>query len=207
VKHELLFAAHQPLHFTRGYVWTPLFLLGASELARDFDKLSSRTMWRRVVLGLLVSGFLADNVTWFASLWVPAATGRKPLGFYVSAPQRDVFGFLGRPEFADALVLSTDRMISYPATVYTPLRAWTSHPFNTPNFVEKEVVLRDFYTRGRMFDGWRGRKVLSVIDARFDSTFGPRAVQLGFNKVYENNAYVVYVHEPEATIPAPPGDG
>ena len=30
--HEWLLAAHQPLHFTRGYLWMPLFLLGAPVL-------------------------------------------------------------------------------------------------------------------------------------------------------------------------------
>ena len=206
VKHELLFTAHQPLHFTRGYVWTPLFLLGAPVLATVFDRLSSRPRWQQVVLGLLVCGFLADNVVWFASLCVPAVTGRKPLGFYLSAAQRDVFAYLERPEFAGTLVVSTDRMISYGTTVYTPLRAWTSHPFNTPNYVEKEMVLIDFYKRGQMFDGWRGRRVLSIIDAGLASALGPRAEQVGFHKAYENRAYVVYVHEPEATEPSPPGE-
>ena len=37
VKHDLLIPPHQPVHFTRGYVWMPLFLLAAPLIRHFFE--------------------------------------------------------------------------------------------------------------------------------------------------------------------------
>jgi hypothetical protein len=66
VKHELFMPARQPLHFTRGYVWMPLALLGLPLLQRILIALADR-LSRTGLAVVLAAGILAmsiDNATW-----------------------------------------------------------------------------------------------------------------------------------------------
>lgn len=63
-KHELLIKPIQPLHFTRGYVWTPLFLLGAPVLVDLLGAASRIAMARLAVPAAIVALLLLDNAVW-----------------------------------------------------------------------------------------------------------------------------------------------
>lgn len=66
VKHELFMPAKQPLHFTRGYVWMPLLMLGLPLLQRILIALSDR-LSRPGLAAVLAAGILAisiDNAMW-----------------------------------------------------------------------------------------------------------------------------------------------
>jgi hypothetical protein len=66
VKHELFMPARQPLHFTRGYVWMPLMLLGLPLLQRILitlaDRLSRPAFVTVAAAGMLVMSI--DSGTW-----------------------------------------------------------------------------------------------------------------------------------------------
>jgi len=66
VKHELFMPARQPLHFTRGYVWMPLMLLGLPLLQRILialaDRLSRPAFVAVATVGMLVTSI--DSGTW-----------------------------------------------------------------------------------------------------------------------------------------------
>jgi hypothetical protein len=157
--HEFAMDPIQPAHFTRGYVWTPLFLLGAPVLMKLMA-----TLWssRRRVLGPLavaaiVGLFIADNALWLA-------TRTAPLGVYTTADQRELLSWMGAPELRGAVVLAEQPEIGYLATVYTPLRAWHSHLFNTPHGRERRQEARAFFQDGTFLDEWRGMRMLIVYD-------------------------------------------
>jgi hypothetical protein len=66
VKHELFMPARQPLHFTRGYVWMPLALLGLPLLQQiliaSADRLSRPAMTAVAAAGMLLMSI--DSATW-----------------------------------------------------------------------------------------------------------------------------------------------
>jgi hypothetical protein len=157
--HEFAMKPIQPAHFTRGYVWMPLFLLGAPVLMRLM-----LTLWssRRRVLGPLgaaamVGLFVADNALWLA-------TREGPLGVYKTADQRELLAWMDSPELRGAVVLAERPDIGYLATVYTPLRAWQSHLFNTPYGRDRRREAREFFQDGIFLDEWRGMRMLIVYD-------------------------------------------
>jgi hypothetical protein len=157
--HEFAIEPLQPAHFTRGYVWMPLFLLGAPVLVGLMAALGSR---RRRVLGTLsaaaiVGLFLADNAVWMA-------TRTAPIGVYMTADQRELFTWLDAPEHRGAVVLAEHNLIGYLTTVYTPLRAWQGHLFNTPYGHQRRLEAKAFFQDGVFLDEWRGIRLMIVYD-------------------------------------------
>ncbi len=63
--HNLLIAPVQPLHFTRGYIWTPLFLLGAPALLQALEAASRRDVVQLILPAVLIGFLLLDNAVWF----------------------------------------------------------------------------------------------------------------------------------------------
>jgi hypothetical protein len=108
------------LHFTRGYIWMPLYLMGAQVLLSLLKRLLCRPLrLAHVVCGLaIISLFLLDNVVWFGSFLV-----RQDQGFRLTYDQKQLFSWMERPDGGKYLVVAQDPSIGYMAGVYTPLRA------------------------------------------------------------------------------------
>jgi hypothetical protein len=156
----------QPLHFTRGYIWTPLFLMGVPVLLGLFES------WRRTRKPLLQGGivllslvFLADNAAWFT------AVGRSYLieHVWLTQGQRQVLDCLSRPENAGALVVASDNTIAYLSTVYTPLRPWSSFRLVESSDERRREQVQRFFLHGEYPAAWRGKRLLLVVDSVPDS--------------------------------------
>lgn len=157
--HEFAMRAVQPIHFTRGYVWMPLFLLGAPALVRLFDGLASRLRGARAVaaVAVILAVFLTDN-----ALWLGSARLRGEQAFYLTPDEKDLFRWLSAPQNRGFVLLGDDRTVTYLATVYTPLRAWYSHQDNTPDAGERRRETREFFEEGVFLDRWRTMPLLIV---------------------------------------------
>jgi len=161
-KHEL-FTDHpiEPLHFTRGYVWTPLFLLGLPVVLRLIRKLLKlRTPGSAIALAALFLLFLLDNGLWLT------AVGRGYLIEHVrtTAEQREVFHALNGAGCARSAVLTPDRDVALLSTVYTPLRPWTTHLRYTSDDIERREQVQELCLRGKWNVAWSGRKLVVVLD-------------------------------------------
>jgi len=162
VKHEL-FTDHpiEPLHFTRGYLWVPLFLLGLPVLLRVIRRLlEPRTFVSGMALAALFLVFLLDNGIWLT------AVGRGYLIEHVrtTAEQREVFRVLNGGECAGSTVLTPDREVALLSTVYTPLRPWTTHLRYTTDDIERREQVQDLLLRGKWNAAWAGRTLAVVLD-------------------------------------------
>lgn len=155
--HEFAMRPVQPLHFTRGYVWMPLFLLGAPVLVTQLARLwSSRQRVLGVVCCAAVVGlFVSDNVVWLAQL-------SGPIGMYQTEDQRELMDWLNREEHRGRVVLAGWDFIGYMTTVYTPLRAWRSHHLNTPFTYERRQEKLEFFQDGAFLETWRDMTLLIV---------------------------------------------
>jgi hypothetical protein len=189
--HEFAVAPVQPLHFTRGYVWTPLFLLGARSLTDLLDRtLGGRRVALRGLVVVAVCGlFVFDNGTWFFARTL--RQHRAQNGFHLSTEATEVLETLDRFGSHRTLVVSQDLELGYLAVVYTPNRAWVSHPFNTPFREQKERDLEAFFGGGSEPGGWMGRRLLVV-----EQSGNPRhSIERhpGLDKILENTSYRVYL--------------
>jgi hypothetical protein len=187
--HEWFLTAHQPLHFTRGYLWMPLFLLGAPVLVgllgrkegkregekgeggkggekkkEGFDRDAAiGGSGRRLRPGalVLVAVLLMDNAVWFA------VHSARPMGsMYLECDERRLLTWIGRDAPADTLLLADPPLLAYLATVYAPHRAWYSHWANTPHAEQRKDDLRKFLETGAAPEGWKGRSVLILSSDR-----------------------------------------
>jgi hypothetical protein len=83
---------------------------------------------------------------------------------YTTADQRELLAWLDTPELRGAVVLAEQPDIGYLATVYTPLRAWHSHLFNTPHRRDRRQEARAFFQDGVFLEDWRRMRILIVYD-------------------------------------------
>jgi hypothetical protein len=177
-KHELFTSQPvEPLHFTRGYVWTPLFLLGLPVLLGIFRKaMVRRTVHLSVVALAVVTLFLLDNALWFT------AVGRGYLieHVMVAPEQRAVFDALNRDELQGSVVLTLDRGIATLSPVYTSLRPWTTQLLYTDEDARRRQEVKDLFLDGRPSNGWRGERLAVVLergDADPADSLGNRALK------------------------------
>jgi hypothetical protein len=162
VKHELFTDFPiEPLHFTRGYVWTPLFLLGLPALLGVIRSLLRRRSFvSGLALAALLALFLLDNGLWLT------AVGRGYLIEQVrtTAEQKEVFSVLNSEACAGSTVLTPDRQVALLSTVYTPLRPWTTHLRYTDDDIERRGQVQDLILHGKSTEAWAGWKLAVVLD-------------------------------------------
>lgn len=199
VKHEL-FTDHpiEPLHFTRGYVWTPLFLLGLPALLRALRTLMNPlTPVSGVLLGGLLLIFLLDNGMWFTAV----GRGYTIEPVRTSIEQREVFRVMNSEACAGSAVLTPDPQVAVLSTVYTPLRPWTTHLRYTDDDIERRGEVRTLLEQGITSPAWAGWRLTVVLDRWTGGgadTLEVRALgALGGRqrKLLENGRYVVVLVE------------
>jgi len=156
--HELFIEPHQPLHFTRGYVWTPLFLLGLPALQRLLAWLGQR---HRAAMAALAALFLLDNAAWVS---IQFLTNVKGAGHQLELPPDSVAAMqrLKDPALKDHLLVTDDRTFAILAVVETPLRAWASHIASTPYATERLTEVAAWHAQGTEPPDWARRPVVFV---------------------------------------------
>ena len=153
--HDLVVSPHQPIHFTRGYVWSALFLLGAPTLISIFDRLGRPS--RLLLLGFL----LVDNATWFATFahdyGVPDRNGVR-----LSSEALEIVRRLDGDDFRGHILISEDERISYLALAETRLRTVLGHPLETPHYERRRIEVDALLARGRFAAAWGGYPLVVV---------------------------------------------
>lgn len=162
--HEFLLPGHQPIHFTRGHIWTPLFLLGAPALIALTGRiwLMARPMLRWAALAALGCLFLLDNAV-FLGLNAAANARGETNAPNITLEERALLAQLDDPRFAGYLLVSADADIGYLATIYTPLRSWTSHHVNAPSDDENRQDIEAWLREGRVHPSWQQRNTVYVV--------------------------------------------
>ncbi len=199
VHHDLLIAPRQPLHFSRGYTWIPLFLLGVQPLLRILEAAFSlkSAMLRVVVVGAIFLLGLSDNLAWFGLHGAMALAPRWGIpwlaqdGFSLGTADRQLYRWLmQRPTPHDALLITPDSNtpVVYLAMTYTDYRGWYSHYDVTPFATRRRHELADFFQEGTVPSGWHGRTILLIIP-KTDSH--DESGSLASPILYENEGYRV----------------
>ncbi len=190
--HDLWMNPRQPIHFTRGYAWTALFLLGAPALISFLERPCGRG--RKLVKVVFVAAFLSDNATWLARF---VAEAREPgrNGVRVSADGEEVLRRLDRPESRGALILSEDERIGYLAIAETPARSWVGHHLETPGYADRKAEQEALFRDGVFLDAWENRPLFLV---KYRKSRLPESVSRhGPAKILENRTFAVYRIDPD----------
>lgn len=129
MKHDWFISPHQPAHFSRGYLWMPIWLFALPQLQSWASRIWER--WGRlpiIVLGGLFGCVIAsDNVVFIALNLKENDLGRV----YLSNEQREMFAWMDRTQLRGTL-LSFDPRLSYYVATYTGVRPYVGHITNTP---------------------------------------------------------------------------
>jgi hypothetical protein len=187
--HEFAIQPRQPLHFTRGYCWIPLFFLGAPVLIVAFERLFQfKFRFAGVMCCLLIGGvLLSDNLLWFGSF-----AKREDQGIRLTRDAADVIHWFNSPENRGFVVVSRDPEIGHMALVYSPLRAWVSH-WETPERVQRQAEVDAFFDRGEIIDRWRSLPLLFVYQ-KIDPDIPLKVDDAVGSLVFQNSTYVVFRH-------------
>ncbi len=202
VKHEL-FTDHpiEPMHFTRGYVWTPLFFLGLPVLLRLLRTLLERRgVATKVGLAGLVFVFLLDNGVWLTAV----GRGRLIQHVRVTPEQKEVFGVLNGEECAGRVVVTPEPEFALLLPVYTPLRPWSTLLRYTDGDVRRRDQVRGLFQRGESAAEWNGWKLAVALDrwswdvADTAAARTLRALGGTQRRLFSNARYLVVLVEPAA---------
>jgi|GEM_PF-980705 len=196
----------QPLHFTRGYVWIPLFFMGSSVLVALLRGLSERLKlaYALVSVALITGVFVSDNAVWFGLRYYISFHHKSAgVGVFLSHPQKELLDWMNGEENRGYLILSegvnpftANNDVGYYATIYTPLRAWVSHNLTTPQKSLRDKELEALFERGEFIPAWQGRPLLIVFDRRMTEAEPAWLAEQGAAKVYENSDYRVFRLKP-----------
>lgn len=136
--HDRFMKPVQPLHFARGYIWFPLFLIGLPVLQTWLAQLIATGTRGRVVTVLLTLAFFADNAV-FAIAQSYAQFQRED-GFHITAGDRELLTALHRIATEGnsvPVVLTESDDLNYLLPAYSSVRPWVGHHFNTPEHKER----------------------------------------------------------------------
>jgi len=202
--HDLFISPRQPIHFTRGYLWVPLFLIGAPMMVEIAERLLA--IPRRIGLpGLIaLSGVIfLDNAGWFGGAGLDLLRNGNSVSFlpnpiYVGRSAGDVLQRLNDEVFAGGLVVSNARALSYQAIVYTPLRAWYSHWAYTPHPEERLAELDALFQDGQDFGDWCCRKMIAIVERQEAREARGKLLALGYQLAYENVDYDILLRPPRS---------
>jgi hypothetical protein len=185
--HELFLKPMQPLHFTRGYIWTSLFLLGLPGLHSVLNFLKNKN-WRIAHIVFIIL-FLSDNFLWILN--EVRFKRRDASETHISKEQKSILTKIRDQTNNKSLIIGSD-LVPYMSTVYTRAYPWISHPYSTPFYKQKKQAYDEFINSNKIDSAWRGRDVIFVF-RKNDSLEAIRSQQLNIQAsiLIETKSYKV----------------
>lgn len=200
--HDLFISPRQPIHFTHGYLWIPLFLIGAPVMVQIAERLLALRRLAGLFGLITLSGLMfLDNAGWYGAAGLDLLKNGNSVFFfpnpiYIERSARDVLQQLNDDLFAGGLVVSNARPLSYYVIVYTSLRTWHSQIWNTPHPQERLAELGALFHDGRDIDDWCCRKMIAIVERQKDSEATGRLITLGYRLAYANAEYDILLRLP-----------
>ena len=187
INHELFMTARQPVHFSRGYVWTSLILLGLPAFREWIEYLKNR--FGKITLAIFCFIFFFDNLTWITSNVVSKA--KNPDATYISGEQASIFDFIDKRASNKTLIISNDNTMAYLSAAYTSAYPWYSHPYTTPFAQKKRNIQDQFFMKGSMDSSWINRNIIFIM-AKKDTGAVNNIQSVNAVKILQTPNYVVF---------------
>ena len=181
--HHWLAEPRQPLHFTHGYVWMPLYLLGVPIL-RDGLAWAVRRPSRRVVIGLVGALGCLDNAAWLVHVW----RAGEVRGIWLPPGARPAYRAMGSRNLRGTLVCP-DVGVGYLAGVYADVMPYVAHMGNTLDYFEKRKAV-GAWMEGGGGGPWTDR--VAVVLIRDDEPIAEE-VERDWDRVYRDDGWSIFV--------------
>ena len=193
--HELFIKPMQPLHFTRGYIWSALFLAGLPGLHFLWRFFSARK-GGAIFIFICSFIFLTDNL-----LWIVKNSRRinEPSSVtLITKEQEQILRYLSLNAGYSDLIVGSDEVIPYLASIYTKSSIWFSHPYNTPYFAFKLESYNTFIETGSMERNppWSHQRSYFIIDRLNPKEVNRLGSDPAAELVLESGNYLLYLRSP-----------
>jgi hypothetical protein len=186
--HEFAVDPMQPIHFDRGYIWFPLFLLGTETLLSMLNYLKTKMkLLGIIVIFCLFTVMVSDNLGWFPIQYNNFYKGN---GFVLSKDDKDVIDFIKQNKFNKKfLLISNENRLSYLMATYTPVRTLIGHPINSPFWLENNKIRADFFKTGVLPEQILLNNILILVKK---DTEAEGIGNFPKEQIYENDSFVIY---------------
>jgi hypothetical protein len=202
----------EPKHFTRGYVWMPLFLLSAPLLQRWLISVrdwlngtaarpaAAVSPFRRVLAVLLLAAAAGplvmlsafDNLSFNFLLFGLDRNAVVNEGCFLRADARQALGWINAQGLDGVLLCPGDgmevyqphRMTSYLSASYTPLRPYIGHHLMTPHIQQRLRQVQD-WVEGHGDHPWMGKIDYILADKKIKL---PLLDRRQWQVIYENES-------------------
>lgn len=142
--HDRFVKPVQPIHFTRGYVWMPLFLLALPLLIEWWVVAQRKFRTTAAAASVCALLLIADNVV-FSVVHVHRQLTACD-GFHLDRHERTLLADLhNSDQAANFTVLTDSKTLNYLIPTYARLRPWLGHHFNTPSFPQREQTWNECF--------------------------------------------------------------
>ena len=185
--HELFIRPMQPLHFTRGYIWTALMLMGLPAIHYLLERRNRNNYAKVLALGILILLF-TDNLFWIGNQ--VSSKARQPSTAHITAEQKSVLTEISKNSTTHTLLISLDPVLPYLSTVYSPAYPWYSHPYTTPFAERKKNAVVAFIENGSIDPQWQNREILFLF-RKDNEQEARRAETLKGKLILESEHYIL----------------
>ena len=145
--HEFFISPKQPAHFTHGYVWIPLFLLGSKSLVAIFRLVAQKLYWKHWITFLICLILCGDNLLFIPSLTLDNL--KRPS--YITHDRQLVYDWFNQKEdLGSGIILTQDKSLCKEIPVYTTMKSYIAHPYNTSHYEEKAAAVQKVFTLGQI---------------------------------------------------------
>jgi hypothetical protein len=191
--HELFIRPMQPIHFTRGYVWSALFLAGLPGL-QYLWKYFSKKKAMLIYFSAFFLLFVSDNLLW---IWKNSRRVNEPsLISHITREQEEVVNLLSKQASYNDLIVGSDEVIPYLASVRTKSNIWISHPYNTPFYSFKRDIYRSFIQTGNLPAAWDGLRIIFLISKVDEQEIKTMSRLEKGELIFESPNYLLYRKRP-----------
>ncbi len=187
-KHEWFMPPMQPIHFTRGYIWSGLFLFSLPVIVWLINE-SVKTRLKKWLFILFAVILLTDNLVW--SINVLRKKETTEWEGHITAETREVLTYLQNNSSASDLLTGNAVLINYISNAYSSTNTWASHPYNTPGIELRKIQMERFLKTGSKPEEWKNRRVLLLIDNNPGNSDGINT-ELKKTKLFENTRYSIF---------------
>lgn len=136
--HDRLIKPVQPLHFTRGYLWMPLLLLGLPVLLNWWNHVRQHSFGGALLAVSVAVLMMSDNLVFSVLHCHRQLTAED--GFHLDSDERAMLRQLNSDEFAGGVIVTESATLNYLLPAYASVRPWLGHQFNTPNFADRKAT-------------------------------------------------------------------
>ncbi len=188
--HELIMRPIQPIHFTHGHIYTPLFLLGAGVLVKFFNH--NKWVLSSVIKSFVFLLLIFDNLTWFSDQsYININREEQAVSIRIKQPQLDLLNYIDKHYDYTYLFVSENYELDYFATAYTSVYSLVPHMFNTPYINHRKQIYRDFYIQ-KKYEILKDYKVILSDDIFNNGINTDIRTNLKFKEIYRNKRYILY---------------